>query len=178
MRKTIDAMNDPLDDLLAAPATPVETATLRHAILLRSTALLRRRRRLKQLGLAASLAACFLGGMATMRCLTPAAPKEHVEVAVTPPEPKKETPAPAVLSAAAVENAALDSTDRRDELYRLAAELYRKEGDLASWIRCKDNALEAAKKDDLAVSPDDDFLTIALKQDRQKKEKRDARHLD
>ena len=40
------------------------------------------------------------------------------------------------------------------------------------------DAKMTASKDDLTVSPDDDFLTIALKQDRQKKEKRDARNLD
>ena len=81
-------------------------------------------------------------------------------------------------SAVAVENKALDSPDRRAELYRQAAELYFKEGDYASWVRCKDNALSEAKKDDLQVSPDDDFLTIALKKERQKKENQDARGVD
>jgi hypothetical protein len=172
-------MNDPLDDLLALRPAPAEDGKLRAAIWLRSTAVLRRRRRLKQLGWAVGLAACFVAGMVTMRWLAPpAAAAQVVEVVVPRPEPPKELPPPLVLSAAAVENLALDSTDHRSELYRLASELYRKEGDLASWVRCKDNALEAGKNEDLTVSPGDDFITIALKQERQKKEKRDARHLD
>jgi hypothetical protein len=171
-------MNDPIDDLLALPVAPLDDAKLRLEILRRCTTVLRRRRRLRQLGWAAALAACFLAGMLTMRWFTPPAPPQVIEVVVAPPEPKKETPPQVVLSAVAVENLALDSPDRSTELYRLAAELYRKQGDLASWVRCQDNALETGKKDDLTVSPDDDFLTIALKQERQKKEKRDARHLD
>ena len=51
-------------------------------------------------------------------------------------------------------------------------------GDLANWIRCKDNALAASKKEDLTVAPGDDFLTIALKRERQKQEKTHVRQMD
>jgi hypothetical protein len=168
-------MNDPLDELLALPPAPDDGAKLRQEILLRSTGVLRRRRRWKRLAWAASLAACYAAGMLTMRWFTP--PAAGVEVAAAPTqETKNETP-PVVQSARAVENLALDSTEHRAELYRQAAGLYRKDGDLASWVRCKDNALAEAKKEDLTVSADDDFLEIALKQARQK-EKRDARTLE
>jgi hypothetical protein len=173
-------MNDPLDELLAVAPAP-DDGRLRQDILRRSTALLRRRRRLKQLALAACLPACFVAGMVTMRWFAPAPQPQVVFVRVEPqqetlPEPKVDTPPP--LSAVAVENKALDSPDHRAELYRQAAELYRKEGDYASWVRCKDNALSEAKKEDLQISPDDDFLTIALKKERQKKENHDVRRVD
>jgi hypothetical protein len=173
-------MNDPLDELLAPPREP-DDGRLRQEILRRSTAVLRRRRRLKQLVLAASLPTCFLAGMVTVRWFAPPPQQQVVYVQAEPkpeilPEPKKEPAVP--LSAVAMENKALDSPDHRAELYRQAAELYLKEGDYASWVRCKDNALGEAKKEDLQISPDDDFLTIALKKERQKKEIQDARRVD
>jgi hypothetical protein len=176
-----DPMNDDLDALLAPPPLPPEAAAFRQAVLERTTAVLRRRRRLKQVAWVCGLAACYVAGMLTMRWITPSPIPQVVEVQPEPkheqPEPKKET-APRPLTAVAVENLALDSTENRAELYRQAAELYRQQGDYANWLRCKDNALDAAKKADLAVAPDDDFITIALKRDRQKQEKNDARHVD
>jgi hypothetical protein len=174
-------MNDPLDQLLGVTPAP-DDGKLRQEILQRSTAILRRRRRLKQLALAACLPACFLAGMATMHWFIPAPQQQVVFLETDPkhetlPEPKKE-PAPTPLSALAMENKALDSPDHRAELYRQAAELYRQEGDYASWVRCKDNALSEAKSEDLEVKPGDDFLTIALKKERQKKENHDARRVD
>ncbi len=79
-----------------------------------------------------------------------------------------------------MENRALDATDRRErfELYRKAAHLYRGKGDYANWVRCEGNALDEAGKEDLAVSPDDDAVLIALKLERQNKEKSDAHKLD
>ncbi len=168
-------MNDPLDDLLTPHPAPADGAKLRQAILVRSTGVLRRRRRLKQVAWGLALAACYLAGMGTTRWFTPTPVPQTVQV--TPPEPQPEVPA-APPSATALEYLALDSTDHRAELYRAAAERYREQGDLAAWVRCQDNALDATKQEDLAVSPDDDFVTIALKQDRQKQEKRDARKLD
>jgi hypothetical protein len=136
----------------------------------------------KQLVLAACLPACFVAGMVTMHWFSPAPQQQVVYVETDPqhdplPKPQKEPPSPP-LSAVALENKALDSPDHRPELYRQAAELYRQEGDYASWVRCNDNALSEAKKEDLIVSPDDDFLTIALKKERQKQENRNARTVD
>jgi hypothetical protein len=173
-------MHDPVDELLTVAPAP-DDGRLRQDILHRSTAILRRRRRLKQLALAASLPACFLAGMMTMWGFAPTPQQQVVYVEIEPkhetsPEPKKEAPTP--MSAVAMENKALDSPDHRADLYRQAAELYLKEGNYASWVRCKDNALSEAKKEDLQISPDDDFLTIALKKERQKKENRDAHRVD
>jgi hypothetical protein len=174
-------MNDPLDELLARPPA-ADDGKLRQEILQGSTAILRRRRYVKQLLLAATLPACFLAGMVTMRWFGPAPQQQLVYVEIGAkkealPTPGKEPPLP-TLSAVVMENKALDSPDHRADLYRQAAELYLKEGDYASWVRCKDNALSEAKKEDLQISPDDDFLTIALKKERQKKENRDARTVD
>jgi hypothetical protein len=174
-------MNDPLDDLLSAHPGP-DDSQLRQDILKRSTGVLRRRRRLKQLVLAATLPACFLAGMVTTYWLRPAPQQRLVYVEMAPTkdalaQAKQETPV-ILLSAVAMENKALDSPDHRAELYRKAAELYLKEGDYASWVRCKDNALSEARSEDLQISPDDDFLTIALKKERQKKENRNERTVD
>jgi hypothetical protein len=175
-------MNDPLDDLLTPRHAPDDGAELRHDLLARSTSLLRRRRRLKRVAWVAALAACNGAGLVTMHWL---APEPAVQIVYrdaesprdTPPGPKRETPPE---TAVAVENRALDATDRRErgELYRKAAELYRRDGDYANWVRCRGNALDEARQEDLAVTPDDDSVTIALKLERQKKEKRDARTLD
>jgi hypothetical protein len=177
-------MNDPLDDLLAAPPASADGTKLRQELLARSTGVVRRRRRLRQVAAGVALAGCFVAGMVTMRCLTPPAPELLVwdtrpqPPNETLPEPKRDAPIPE--TAVAVEYRALDATDRRErfDLYRKAARLYRGKGDYANWVRCEGNALDEAAKEDLAVAPDDDAVLIALKLERQKKEKSDARNLD
>jgi hypothetical protein len=178
-------MNDQLDDLLTPPPSPSDGTTLRQELLARTTGVLRRRRRLRQIAWVGALAACFIAGMVTMRWCTPLAPAV-VAVNTQPdpkietlPEPKADAPTPPE-TAVAVEYQALDATDRRErfDLYRKAARLYRGKGDFANWVRCEGNALDEAAKEDRAVSADDDAVLIALKLERQKKEKSDARNLD
>ncbi len=163
--------SDNTDDLLAPRPTLEDSGPLRQVVLLRTTGVLRRRRRLKQLVLVGACAACFAAGMVTMRWWTPTAP----QVVQVRPDEKPETARPEAVSALAQENRALDAPDARtrSEGYNKAAELYRQQGDFADWVRCKDNALDDAPREDLIVSAEDDFLTIALKRERQKKENRD-----
>jgi hypothetical protein len=175
-------MNDPLDELLTPPSAPEDGTKLRQALLARSTDVLRRRRRLRQVAGVGALAACFLAGMATMRWFPPA---PVVQIVYREAEPHTE-PTPQLNNdnpsetAVAVENRALDATDRRErgELYRKAAELYRSNGDYANWVRCKGNALDEGTSEDLIVTPDYDSITIVMKRERQKKESRDARIVD
>ena len=60
-------------------------------------------------------------------------------------------------------------------IYRRAADVYATEqGDLESALRCYSRSLDAGTDEDLAISPDDHWLLMAIKDARQK-EKNDAR---
>lgn len=180
---------EPLDELLRPPAPPPAGAPLQQALLLRTTRRLRLRRRLKRAGLMASLAACYLAGVLTVRLGTaPAAKPKGSEVARKPfrdgnekripaprpgggeAEPKKnpEPPAEEAESALALEWRALDTPARRAELYRRAGDRYLAENDLASALRCYRGALAAGSAKDRAVAPGDNWLLLIAKQQRTK----------
>jgi hypothetical protein len=170
-------MNDP--EVFLTPATPPACdGTLREALRTRTTTILRRRRRLKQLGYAAALAACFAAGMAAMRyALSPALDPAPQVVRQRPgPEKAPETPPepPAVVQAVALEWQAFDAPGGRAELFRQAGDLYVSQGyDPHAALRCYRNALDSGSADDLRISAADNWLLMALKNDRQK-EKRDV----
>ena len=81
-----------------------------------------------------------------------------------------------MTTAAALEWRAFDEANAA--LYRQAGERYlREDADPYAAVRCYRQSLDAAGPDALAVSADDDFLLMALKDARQR-EKRDAKHVD
>jgi hypothetical protein len=158
---------DPLDGLLAAPPLP-DTAALRGALLERTTRLVRRRWRLRRLALGAALAAAFaLAGVVVVRfAVRPAQSPQEVE---RHPEPIRPPVTPPDGSALALEYDAFDSTDGRSELYRRAGDCYlTEEADPQSALRCYGNALETGTEKDLTISPDDNWLLMAIKGARQK----------
>jgi hypothetical protein len=159
---------DPLDGLLAAPPPP-DTAALRGALLERTTRLVRRRRRLRRLALGAALAtaACALAGVVVVRlAVRPAQSPQEVE---RHPHPPRAPVTPPDGSALALEYDAFDSTDGRSELYRRAGDRYlTEEADPQSALRCYGNALETGTEKDLTISPDDNWLLMAIKGARQK----------
>jgi hypothetical protein len=189
---------DAIDELLRPGPAPAGPDRLRQAVLLRTTALLRRRRRLRRLALAAALVACYLAGLWTARLgMTSAseedrfqAAREHSggqrpkEPAASPRSPgadrkpagassdKAPEPLPSdgkVSSALALEWQAIDSPERRAELYRRAGDLYLQENnDVPSALRCYRGALAAGTEKDWTFSPDDNWLLAAAKQERQK----------
>jgi hypothetical protein len=109
-----------------------------------------------------------------MRFMKPAEPSVSApEVAEHTMPPKQNptvapAPSPAVTVAAVtardLEWQAVEATERRAELFRLAGDRYlSEENDLASAVRCYKHALDYASPEDRKVSPNDNWLLMSLK---------------
>ncbi len=170
---------DPIEAMLRPPSQP-DSDTLRKSVYAQTIRVLRRRRRLRQFAYAASLLLSFAVGAGTMRMMTRINPGEHesefsrvgaVSTKIPPSHqgadaPRSPTPDDSALDA---EWFAFDSTDRRSELYRKAGDRYIKDqSDLQSALRCYSNSLDDGTERDLAISPDDNWLLMAIKDARQK----------
>jgi hypothetical protein len=171
---------DPLEGMLAAPRLPAGAAALRQELLAQTARALRRRRRGRQLAWAAALAACYAAGLLTMHWAPKQATGSHTPDAFssTDPAPQSQAvPPPADgpgKSALLKEWAAVESGQAA--LFRDAGNLYlAEEGDLLAAVRCYGNALSVGTEADLAISPQDNWLLMAIKDARQK-EKRDAKN--
>ncbi len=79
MSTSDDFPDDLIDAALSADVRPHDTAPLREAVLSQTVGVIRFRRRMRKCILAASLAGCYVAGLATMALRTPA---EH---GVSPP---------------------------------------------------------------------------------------------
>src|ERR1700726_4080344 len=90
---------DLCDELLAPPTALSEPTALREQILRRTTRWLRWRRRLRRVALVSALAACWVGGMFTMRWLSPPPNPvvAHQEAPANEPTPQP-APAPSALA--------------------------------------------------------------------------------
>ena len=171
MTNTPEPESLPPHPLLAAPA-PRTDGRLREAVLAKTARVLRRRRFIRRLAHAATLAACFFAGLLTAEWRRPAAPPREREIVTAAPSP---APAPPAAEPAELERLAKRSPERRGDLYRRAGDLYATEqGDLSSALRCYREALDAGDEKNLAISADDHWLLMAIKDARQK-EKNDAR---
>jgi hypothetical protein len=172
--------DDPLDELLTPSSSPADTEKLRADVLRRTTALLRRRVWLKRGGFVTALAACFLAGGLTVRLMTPVAAVETQGAVANIPNPENgpELIAPPTVAVEmpppAIERLASQTDDReRAELLRTAGRRYLDEqNDPESALRCYTNALNAGSVDDLKASPSDDWLLMALKDAREKENRR------
>src|ERR1051326_855449 len=172
---------DALERFLSVQTPPSPNEAERHALLRQTLGIVRRRRRLKRLGLGAALAACSLAGLITMRLWMPppAAPNAGVvartestipnapekSVAVAPPTAVEESDleAPPLI----LERLAAASKSRRAQLYRAAGDRYlQDQGDMRGALRCYGLALEAAGQEELAIVADDSWLLMALKKAR------------
>ena len=168
---------DLCDDLLAPLAPPSDLTPLREQILRRTTRRLRWHRRLRRMALVAALAACWAGGMLTMRWLSPPAPSAPPATVQTQARSVETRVEPATTpSAIVLEKKAIDS--RQADLSRVAGDVYlNQEHDPLSAVRCYGRALDAAPQQAVVVSTDDEWLLMAIK-DARKKEKRDAKAVD
>jgi hypothetical protein len=177
---------DPLEGLLRPPS-PADNEALRQAVYTRTRLLLHRRRRLRQLAYAAALLLSFGIGAGTMRITNPgerghvSAPSTQEPSAQAPRDPasrelESSPPALGTLtqprspdSALKEEWHAFDSEDQRGELYRQAGDRYMTEqNDPQSALRCYANALDNATEQDLAISTNDNWLLMVIKDARQK----------
>jgi hypothetical protein len=176
--------DDSLDELLTPspmpPSSPADTEKLRADVLRRTTALLRRRVWLKRGGFVAALAACFLAGGLTMRMTSAASAvvnETPVETTLDAKSGPELLPPPTFAEAVPptiLEHLAARGDDReRAELLRTAGRRYLDEqNDPESALRCYTKALNAAAPDDLKSSPSDDWLLMALKDAREKENRR------
>jgi hypothetical protein len=163
---------DPIEAMLRPPS-PSDNEALRQAVYTQTRRVLRRRRLLRQFAYAASLLLSFTVGAGTMRMISPqpvpvtdlphpSASEAELQLPKNPPLSSDDTPLDA-------EWVAFDSIDHRSELYRQAGDRYIKdENDLQSALRCYSNALDNGSEQDLAISPDDNWLLMAIKDARQK----------
>jgi len=159
-------MSDPCDFLTPSPP-PADDRGLRRRLLDRTLAVVRRRRLLRRAAWAAAFAACYAAGVLTTHWLRPA-PQTPVVVGIEFPQPqppKDERPEPP------------PRTDPARALVRAADHLLTEEGDPLAALHGYTKALDEGGPDALAVSTDDSFLMMAIK-DARKKEKRDAKNLD
>jgi hypothetical protein len=163
---------DPLDGMLR-PQSPPDNEALQQAVYARTQRVLYRRRRVRHFAYAAALLVSFAAGLLAMRVATPPTSAPAPQVAVIPP---KESPPPDKLASPAEEKSALaqewqafDSLKERAALYRQAGDRYMtEENDPQSALRCFSNALDNGTEQDLAISSDDNWLLMAIKDARQK----------
>jgi hypothetical protein len=158
---------DPLDQLLAAH-DPVESGSLRQALLAATTRRLRRARWVRRAALVAALAACYGAGLLTMRLLTPAG-KAPVPVVEAPGENPPPTPVPPEPTPLAERRPEPPPEPERAAVLRQAGRRYLDEqGDPEAALRCYSKSLDVGGKDDAKFSPDDDWLMMAIKNAREK----------
>jgi hypothetical protein len=165
---------DPLDAMLRPPSPP-DNEALRQALYSQTRRVLHRRRRLWQFAYAAALLVSFAAGLLVMRfATTPTAAPAPVVVVTPPKEPAPPNnppapPSPSSETALAQEWQAFDSDTERAALYQQAGERYMtEENDLPSALRCFSNALDNGSEQDLAISSNDNWLLMAIKDARQK----------
>ncbi len=164
---------DPLEGILAPPSLPSDAEALRQKVYTQTSRVLRRRRRVRQFAYAAALLMSFAMGAGVMRMTARTDSGERG--GVSPPMARTNQGADAPRSPAPDESAlarewdAFDSIDQRGELYRQAGDRYmEEESDLQSALRCYANALDNDPKQTQAISPDDNWLLMAIKNARQK----------
>lgn len=176
---------DSVDELLGGSCPAVVRNDLREALLRQTTRVLRQRRWLKRSGYTTALAACYLAGVLTMRFFpsyqaassagmaqngTEAVPPVHPP---EPPLPAPKTEKSTEESPLALEWQAFESKEKRPDLLRKAGDRYLTEaGDVRAALRCYRNLLESGSEEELAISPNDNWLLMALKDAKQKEKRR------
>lgn len=161
---------DPLDGLLRPPAMPPDAEAMQERVYERTIRVLRRRRHLRRAALGAALAASFALGFLVMRLTVHPKTPDLPARSVSEGEPQPAPPAPAPDEPALVrEWHAFDSDNQRSELYRQAGDSYMtEENDPQSALRCYANSLDHGTEQDRAISTDDNWLLMAIKDARQK----------
>jgi hypothetical protein len=168
--------DDAFDDLLRRPAAACDD-DLRHAIFEQTTQVLRRRALPRRIAFGVAVAAGVLLVIAGVFSLRPG---ERREGPAREPGSIVQTPAPEVPAtnapAAVIERLGETSADgQRAVLYRRAGDRYlEEEADPQDALRCYTQALDEGSDNALTISADDSWLLMALKMDRQKKEKTHA----
>lgn len=174
----MDSHNRELDEIegLLTGTPGGASEELRQAIQRKTLAVLRRRRWVRHSIWAAGLTGCYAAGILTMAFLrSPASPP----IIATAPETEvpakasanqgtsemgKPEPVQPPDSALALEWQALDSEQKRPDLFLLAGDKYLQGNDLRSAMRCYRGALEGAREHDLLITANDTWLLMSLKE--------------
>jgi hypothetical protein len=167
MNDDLDPTPDPLNDIMAGRAPIVASDSFRQTLLRQTRGVVRRRRMVRRAGFVGLMIVVFSAGALTMRWVqpplpaeTPLASNESISLPTNPIAPEV-----AVASPLALEWQAIDSTDRRADLFRQAGDRYLTElGDMEGALRCYRNVLDLGTSEDTAIRPDDSWLMISLKQ--------------
>ena len=173
---------DPLDDFLDNRVAATVASGLREHLRQKTTLVLRGRRAARRLIFAAATMVAIVGGLLVLSSVDWSEPDDlsldfRTGTALTKEHPKPaEKSAEPPASAVAAEWQAFDQPKQRAALYRQAGDRYLdEERDPAAALRCYTLALQDASDQDLAVSADDSWLLMALKEAR-RKEKSDDSH--
>jgi hypothetical protein len=174
---------DLVDELLSA-GDPAGTDRIRSALLGQTSLVLRRRRRVRRLGVIAALAACYLGGMATVQAWKGFPTRSETSVAgeeiapdIKPPEqiqpaPKPaESPRPRKQQAVPRTNKASSAVAQADfeQIRRLSDRYLYEDGDIAKALYYGTRALRRATPEELDVCVEEDsWILMALKLARKK----------
>jgi hypothetical protein len=160
--------------LTGAPGEASEE--LRQAIQRKTLTVLRRRRWMRRSIWIAGLTGCYAAGILTMAFLrSPAspsivatAPETELPAKASPHQVTSEKEKPEHVqppdSALALEWQALDSEQKRPDLFLLAGDKYLQGNDLKSAMRCYRGALEGASEHDLLIAAKDTWLLMSLKE--------------
>jgi len=176
MPESTDFTADPLDDLLRPTVAADAGLPFRDRLLNQTIRSLRGRRRRRVVAWAAALAACYVAGVLTVYWFGPRR-IERIEVVQKAPTPEPTAPAPVKpaapdakpTSAVVMEWKAFDADQHRPELYRKAGDRYlNQDADPASALRCYGQSLNGSSDKDLAISANDDYLLMLVKNARQK----------
>jgi hypothetical protein len=143
---------------------PPASQALRDAVLSSTTRTIRNRRRMRRVGMAAALMACYLGGVATMSFWH--ADRSVTVVTNTSPSEAE----PVARKAMRLEDDLIATPPaarltQYERLCRTGDEQLQKHDDIQAAIRSYKKALQLASADQRSIAPDHDtWLMMALKQ--------------
>ena len=175
MQNHDDLPHDPLEAALGgAVERPAADDNLRRAVLAQTTAVIRRRRRLKRCVLAAGLLGCYLAGMGTMDLWRPAASAtgqangQHA-TGVKPIPHKTPSPLRAKPGAPETTQVAMASISGYESWRHIGDHYLRDNGDISLAVAGYSQALDLATEEERAIAPgQDNWLLMALKDARTK----------
>jgi len=170
-----DPEMDPVESMLRRQQGAASNE-LRGTIQNKTIGVLRRRRRLQRASWMTGMAGCYAAGILTMALMMPDYFKPRNEISAIPEiergavfapvakEPQNPNAAQPPETALALEWRALDSPDRRPDLFQAAGDKYLQANDLESAMRCYRGALDRASEKELHINVKDNWLFMSLKE--------------
>ena len=157
--------SDPLDALAGAGASLPEDDQLRRSVLARTTGVIRRRRRIRRISITVALVGCYLAGAATVQLWRAGAPTPDRSVARDEKLPRDGVlPAPPIDRTEQPGGQTVASDASLYEVYRRVSDrCLTQQGDLSLALRYCCRGLETASPEERAISVEDSWLLMALK---------------